>query len=97
MEWMNETEHGTELFVRVVPRAAKNEIKGVHDGALKIRITTPPIDGKANKALIEFLSKTLNCPKAEIELVRGETARRKTICIRGLTPKDIQARIIPHA
>jgi len=57
-EWMNETAEGLDLHIKVVPRASKNEIQGLHDGALKIRLTTPPVDGKANQALIKFLSNT---------------------------------------
>ena len=63
MEWMNETDSGIHIRIRAVPRASKNEIQGVYDGALKIRLTTPPVDGKANQALIKLMSKTLKTSK----------------------------------
>ena len=93
MEWMNETPEGLDLHVRVVPRAAKNEFQGLHDNALKIRLTTPPVDGKANQALIKFLSKTLKVPQRQITLVRGEIARQKTLRITGLTQEQLLERI----
>lgn len=89
MEWIKKTDRGLLLSVRAVPRASKNEIQGVHDGALKIRLTTPPVDGKANRALIKFLSKTLRIPKSQIQLLRGETGRNKTVRITGLTQKEL--------
>lgn len=93
MEWINETDDGTDLLIRAVPRASKNSIQGIHDGALKIRLTTPPVDGKANKALIRLMSKTLNCPRSNMELIRGETNRHKTLRIHGLSPQEIRAHL----
>ncbi len=93
MEWMNETPDGLALRIKAVPRAAKNEIQGLHDGALKIRLTTPPVDGKANQALMKFLSKTLNIPKAQIELAQGETSRLKTLRINGISKNELIGRI----
>ena len=89
LEWMNETEVGIELRVRAVPRASKNEIQGVHDGALKIRLTTPPVDGKANQALIKFLSKTIGVSKSQVELAKGDTSRHKTFNISGISPANL--------
>ena len=88
LEWMNETSEGLTLSVRAVPRAAKNEIQGVYNEALKIRLTTPPIDGKANQALIRFLSKTLNISKSHIRVLHGETSRNKVVQITDLS-KDV--------
>ena len=85
MEWINETPDGVDVRIRAVPRASKNEIQGIYDGALKVRLTTPPIDGKANQALIKFLSKTLKISKAQIELIHGDTCRHKTIRIANIT------------
>jgi uncharacterized protein (TIGR00251 family) len=93
MEWMNETPSGIELHVRAVPRASKNEIQGIHDGALKIRLTTPPVDGKANQALIKFLSKLLKISKSQIRLAQGETNRHKTLRITGITATDLRSRL----
>lgn len=93
LEWMNETAGGVELRIKAVPRASKNEIQGLHDGALKVRLTTPPVDGKANQALIKFLSKQLAVSKSQIELVQGETSRLKTLRLIGITKQQILTRL----
>lgn len=93
MEWMNETSKGLEVRVRAVPRASKNEVQGIYDGAVKIRLTTPPVDGKANQALIKFLSKTLKLSKSQIELLQGDTSRHKTLRISGISPAELQSRL----
>ena len=89
LEWMNETSEGVTLAVRAVPRAAKNEIQGVYDEALKIRLITPPVDGKANQALIRFLSKALHISKSQVRILHGETSRKKTLRITGLTKEEL--------
>ncbi|HKL20449.1 MAG TPA: DUF167 domain-containing protein [Tichowtungia sp.] len=92
-EWINETPQGLDVRIRAVPRASKNEIQGIYDGALKVRLTSPPVDGKANRALIKFLSKTLNISKAQIELKQGQTGRSKTLHIQGMTPSEIRKKL----
>ena len=69
--------------VKVQPGASKNEIVGVQEDALKIRISAPQLEGKANKALISFLAKELGVKKSEIEIVSGHTSRIKTIRVIG--------------
>ena len=77
---------GAVIFgVRVVPRASKSEIVGEHDGALKVRISAPPVDGAANAELIKVLSKAFNVPKSEVEIVGGQTSKTKQIKIANLT------------
>ena len=71
--------------VRVVPRASKSEIVGAHDGALKIRIASPPVDGAANAELIKVLSKTFDVSKSEVEILSGQTSKTKQIKISNLT------------
>jgi len=65
--------------VRVVPRASKDSIQGVMDDALKVRIQAPPVGGKANVYLVKFLSKQWKIPRANIEILSGETGRTKRI------------------
>lgn len=73
---------GAAITVRVTPRARNNEIIEVlSDLTVKIRLTAPPVEGKANKALIEFLSDVLDIPKSKIEIVAGETGRDKIVSI----------------
>jgi len=93
MEWMNEISDGIDVRVRAVPRASKNEIQGLYDNALKIRLTTPPVDGKANQALVKFISKKLNLSKSHIQLIQGATSRQKTLRITGLTKEQFLKRI----
>jgi uncharacterized protein (TIGR00251 family) len=67
--------------VRVQPRASRTEIVGVHNGALKVRVAAPPVDGAANEELVRGLAKLLQIPAREIELVRGQTGRLKHLRI----------------
>jgi uncharacterized protein (TIGR00251 family) len=70
-----------QLTVHVQPGAKTTACAGIHGDALKIRLAAPPVDGKANEALIAWLSKTLGCPQSAIKLNRGQTSRRKTLSI----------------
>ena len=70
-----------QLTVHVQPGAKTTSCAGIHGDALKIRLAAPPVDGKANQALIDWLAKTLGCPQSAIELIRGQTSRRKTLSI----------------
>lgn len=67
------------LLVTVVPNASRTEIVGWQGDALKIRLAAPPVDGKANKELIQCLAKNLDVPKSEIEIVSGHMNKRKRI------------------
>jgi len=73
--------NGVVFKVHVQPKASKNAIAGLHDDALKIRLTAPPVDGAANKMCVLFLAKELGVPKSAIEIVAGQTSRTKHICI----------------
>jgi hypothetical protein len=79
--------------VLVVPRASKNQIVGVVGEAIKIRLTAPPVEGKANAALIDFLAATLNVRRAQIEIVTGETSRHKRVRVRGVTAREIENKL----
>ncbi len=89
------TTNGCTLNVRVHPGARHNAITGIHDGAVKISLTTPPTDGRANAALIAFLAAHLNIPRAAITLVTGATSRSKTLHLEGLTPNALTAALAP--
>jgi uncharacterized protein (TIGR00251 family) len=83
---------GAAFTVRVVPKASKTEIVGLmDDGALKIRLTAPPTDGKANKALIKFLAKVLGVKRDQIEIVAGHSGREKIISVIGIMPAEVDA------
>jgi uncharacterized protein (TIGR00251 family) len=90
-----DTEDGCTLRVRIHPGARKNAINGTHDGALKISLTTPPIEGRANEALIAFVSDQLRIPKSRIALIAGATSRSKTLRITGKSATEVQAALNP--
>jgi uncharacterized protein (TIGR00251 family) len=75
--------------IYVQPRASKNGFAGIHDGALKLRITAPPVDGKANSMIIAILAKLLHIPKSNISLSSGQQSRRKRFKISGSALADI--------
>ena len=74
---------GIILSLQIQPRASKNEVCGVQDNALKIRLTSPPVDGAANKLCREFLASIFDVPKSAVEIIAGETSRHKRVSIRG--------------
>src|SRR5512136_2222750 len=80
---------GVLLSVKVQPRASKNEIAGVLGEELRIKVTAPPVDAAANEALLRLLADRLDCPRGAVQLIRGHTARHKTVMICGLTPAVI--------
>jgi uncharacterized protein len=84
---------GVILPVRAQPGARRNEIRGEQDGMLKVCVTQSPEKGKANKALIELLSKKLGLKKSQIELISGETSHQKRFLIRGIESKVLTERI----
>jgi len=83
--------------VRVVPRASKSEIVGEHDGVLKVRIASPPVDGAANEELIKLLAKSFGAAKNAVEIVSGHSSRLKKVAITGASPEKtaliLQAKI----
>ena len=83
---------GFKIKVRVIPRAKKNEISGfMADGSLKIRLTAPPVDGKANQALVKLLANTLGISISQISISSGGHSRNKSVCIDGLDLHEYQA------
>lgn len=88
---LRETVDGCILPVRVHPGARRNEISGVHDGSLKISLTTPPTDGRANEALVAFIAGRLRVPRSRITLLTGATSRTKTLLITAKSAAEVQA------
>ncbi len=80
---------GARLRVHVVPRASKTEVVGLQGDALKIRLQAPPVDGKANQALCEFVADAVGLPKRQVRVVAGETSREKTLLVSGATPARV--------
>ena len=82
---IGERDGGVTFAVRVAPRASRNAIEGEHGGALKIRLTAPPVDDRANDALRRLLAERLNVPVAAVRIVMGETRRTKRVSVAGVT------------
>jgi uncharacterized protein (TIGR00251 family) len=76
--------------VRVAPRASRNRVVGIQDGALKVALTAPPIDGAANEALRKLLAKALGVAKSDVEILRGDRARTKVLRVHGVSAGDVR-------
>jgi uncharacterized protein len=84
---------GVILPVRAQPGARRNELRGLQDGALRVCVTQVAEKGKANKAVIEVLSKSLGLRKSQIDLIAGETSHQKRFLIRGTTIEELRERV----
>ena len=83
---------GAVVFdLRVVPRASRSEVVGVHDGALKVRIMSPPVDGAANAELIKLLAKQFGVSKGDVEILSGESSKSKRIRISSIRRAEFEA------
>ena len=87
------TPDGVAIPVRVVPRAGRTALDGVVGGALRVRLAAPPVEGAANRALVEFLTGLLGVPQRDVTIARGERGRRKVVLVRGLAAAGIRQRL----
>ena len=78
---IKKSKDGVLLDIKVLPKSSRNEIAGVVDGKLKVKLTAPPVGGKANASLVNFLSKILGLPKRDIVIVKGQTSSQKQLAI----------------
>jgi uncharacterized protein (TIGR00251 family) len=90
---IRENEDGVSFAVRVHPRAKKNAITGELGDALKVSLTTPPVEGRANDACIEFFAKLLNVPRSSVTIASGQTSRNKVIRVARLSAEELRKRI----
>ena len=81
------------LKVRVQPKASRNQVAGYDEGTLKLRVTAPPVDGKANAGVIALLAKTLGVSKSKLRIVRGQSSRDKMVSVDTLTEEEVRRRI----
>lgn len=86
---LTETSAGVTFSVHVQPRASKNEVCGLQGEELKLRLTSPPVEGEANRLCIEFLAKLLRVPKSAVAITAGEKSRHKTVRVSGVTAKAV--------
>ena len=85
---------GVHIAIHVVPRARRDAVDGLHGEALKVRLNAPPVDGKANAALVRFLAAALEVPRAAVALEAGLTGREKRVYVAGLTAEAARARLL---
>jgi uncharacterized protein (TIGR00251 family) len=85
---------GASFAVRIHPRAKRNAITGRLGDELKLSLTAPPVDGRANDACIEFLANLLKVPRSSVTIASGETSRRKVIRIKGLSADEVRRRLM---
>jgi hypothetical protein len=94
---VRETAQGASFLVRVMPRASRTAIVGVmgdgKDAAVKIALQAPPVEGRANAALIEYLAELLDTPRSAIAIASGETARTKRVAVRGRDAMEVATAI----
>src|SRR5690349_7153987 len=86
---------GGRIRVYVAARASANKVVGAHNGALKVALTAPPVEGAANRALVEFLAKMLEVPKSAVTLLAGHTSRNKVVGISGISREHALRRLVP--
>ena len=93
MVTIHDTPSGATFAVKVHPRAKRNAITGEVGDALKLSLTAPPIEGRANEACVEFLAKLLKLPRSSVTIASGHSSRRKVIRVVGLSIEEIRRRI----
>jgi len=84
---------GATFAIKVHPRARKNAITGELGGALKLSLTAPPVEGRANEACIEFLANLLKVPRSSVTIASGQSSRRKVIRVSGVSADEVQTRL----
>jgi len=84
---------GITIEVRLTPRASAEKITGVAGGRLQVRVASPPVEGKANKALISLLAKCLKVPKSGISIPKGQSSRDKVVAVSGISESEARSRL----
>jgi uncharacterized protein (TIGR00251 family) len=90
MPWLRQQRDGVIIDLHVQPRASKNEIVGVQGEELKVRLTSPPVEGEANRLCVEFFAKRLGIAKSAVELISGERSRHKRLLLRGVEAEEVR-------
>ena len=97
VEFARDIADGCTLSIRVHPGAKRDAVTGLHAGAVKIALNAPPVDGKANEALIAFVAERLRIPRSKVALIAGATSRNKTLRVTGKSAAEVQAALSPDA
>jgi uncharacterized protein len=93
MAYVRETLEETLISVFVQPGSSRNKVEGIIDGTVKIKVTAPPIEGKANDACLKLLAKEIGIPKSSLYIVAGERSKRKTIAVKGYSKDEVSKRL----
>ena len=88
---LTESDGAITFNVRVVPRASRTEVAGVYDGALRVRVAAPPVEGAANEELVRFVAKSLGVAAREVEIVSGHASKSKRVRVRGASRAGVEA------
>jgi uncharacterized protein len=92
---LHQGKSGAAISVHLVPRSSRNEIVEIMEtGSVKIKLTAPPVDGQANKALIDFLADALDVPPSQIEIISGQTSKNKIVTVLSLDAETLNQRIL---
>ena len=91
--WLSLSPTGCILIVKATPRASRTEIVGAEAGWLRVRLQAPPVDGRANEALTEFLAEKLDLPRRAVSVLAGATGRLKKVHISGLSADAVRAKL----
>lgn len=92
-DMLSESRGVVHLAVHARPGAKRNAVVGLHDGALKLAVSAPPVDGKANDAITSFIAESMRLPGRNVAVVSGQTSRRKVLSIAGITLEEVRRRI----
>ena len=90
MEFLVENEDSVDILIQLQPKATRAAVRGLHGERLKIAVNAPPVDDKANNALIKYLAEILSIPASGLVLIRGQKSREKTVRITGAVLDDIK-------
>src|SRR5271169_1767618 len=90
---VRDTPSGATFQVKVHPRAKKNAITGEVGDALKLALTAPPLEGRANQACMEFLAEVLNVPRSSVTIAAGESSRNKVVRVAGVNAAEVEAKL----
>jgi len=91
---IRETAGGVSFFIKVHPRARKNAITGTVGEALKLSLTAPPVDGRANQAVIEFFADLFEIPRSSVTIASGESSRQKAVRVTGVNRQTVEERLM---
>ena len=90
---LRESKNGLTFDIQVIPHASRAEIAGVQEGAFKVKVTAPPVEGAANEACIKLLAKELGLKKSQMEISSGAKSRKKTVMIKDISKKELETKI----